>query len=75
MSLTVKLLIAIYLIFNGIYSLFCVIKDKKTIHWELPSTTYLEKIFLGKYFNRWHNLFWGLISIALGIFLIKLLFY
>jgi uncharacterized membrane protein YfcA len=62
-----KNIIGILLVIHGLYSLYRSYKGTKTIHWELPATTYIfEKIF-GKNFDKWHNFFWGTIEVLLGI--------
>ncbi len=64
---TFEILICIYLILHGLYSLYAVYKNKKTIHFELPSTTFIPKWIFGKDFDKWHNLYWGIIELILGI--------
>lgn len=71
----VKILVSIYLISTGVYSLYSFYKNKETIHWELPSTTYLPKKIFGKHFNRYHNFYWGIISLIAGIAILITLFY
>lgn len=74
--MTIKILLSIGLILHGLYSLYASYKGKKTIHWELPSTTFLAEKILGKYFDKWHNFFWGVVEIILGIGLLNhFLFY
>ncbi|GGK49973.1 MULTISPECIES: hypothetical protein [Flavobacteriaceae] len=68
---TIEILISIYLILHGLYSLYAVYKNKKTIHFELPSTTYISKWIFGENFDKWHNLFWGIIELTLGIILLN----
>lgn len=67
----IEILISIYLIIHGLYSLYASYKNKKTIHWELPSTTYLSKKIFGDHFDKWHNFFWGIIELILGVILLK----
>ena len=66
--------IGILLLIHGIYSLIASYKGKETIHWELPSTTYLSQKIFGKKFDKWHNFFWGFIEVSIGVFLIYLYF-
>ena len=40
------LLVGVFLVIHGVFSLHASYKGKKTLHWEMPSTTFLtEKIF------------------------------
>lgn len=61
-----NLLISLLLFVHGLYSLYASYKGKKTIHFELPSTTYLSEKIFGKHFDRWHNFFWGVVEVILG---------
>lgn len=63
----ITILISTYLLIHGLYSLYASYKNKETIHWELPSTTFLSKKIFGKHFNSWHNFFWGIVELFLGI--------
>lgn len=63
----VYLLLGFFLIVHGSYSLYCSYKGKKTLHWELPSTTYLAEKIFGKNFDKWHNFFWGSVELVIGI--------
>lgn len=62
-----ELIVSIFLIIHGLYSYYAVFKNKKTIHLELPVTSYLSEKILGKYFDKWHNFFWGTIELIIGI--------
>jgi len=57
----------VFLTLTGLYALYLSYKNKKSIFWELPSGIYLSKKIFGKYFDRWHNFFWGTIFLVAGI--------
>lgn len=65
-----EILIGVFLFVRGLYSFYAIFKNKKTIHLESPSTTYLQKKIFGKSFNRWHNFFWGTTEFIVGITLL-----
>lgn len=37
---------------------------------EFYNTTFIEKKIFGKYFDRWHNFFWGTIKLISGILIV-----
>jgi hypothetical protein len=68
-------IISIALLLHGLYSLYSSYKGKKTLFLESYSTTYISKKIFGKHFDRWHNFFWGIIEVILGVGLIKLFYF
>jgi uncharacterized membrane protein HdeD (DUF308 family) len=64
------LLVGIYLVFSGLYSLYGSYKNKKSVNMEFYNTTFIEKKILGKYFDRWHNFFWGAIKLISGVLIV-----
>ena len=64
---TLEIIACIYLTLTGSYALYLSYNNKKSIFWELPAGVYLSKKIFGKYFNKWHNFFWGTICLTAGI--------
>lgn len=71
MSRTYEIILGIFLVLWGIYSIYSGIKGKSPTHVMMPSDTFLSrKIFGEKGSSILWNLFWGIIEIIFGVALL-----
>lgn len=71
MNETLKIIIGIFLVLHGIYSIYRGLKKKSQAGVMSPSDTYLSEKILGeKGSNIFWNLFWGIIEIIFGVLLL-----
>jgi hypothetical protein len=76
MEFVFESILTLYLIIDGIYSIYKGIRNEKTSFWGLsPSKIIPKRIFGKENFNKFQNIFWGSIELILGGCLLKFLFF
>jgi hypothetical protein len=68
MNRTHEIILGIFILIWGIWSIYSGIKGKSLTHVMSPSDTFLSRKILGeKGSSIWWNLFWGVVEIIFGV--------